>query len=285
MESLDMMWKVDTIIKEPFDNVIEQSDEYYWEKTINIKDPQQRNRIVRKIAQDYRLPTSKFPVHSAQGIREKLKGGLPETTTAIQQHIANPPDYLKIKQPPRAHLMECADIKKLHYDKAKLINVNPQQFGSLNILLDGLFSEGGKVSVRTATPAEDAQNPKNMIKVNVVLYAHTDDLFTHISISELEDAGTKSIHVRNHHPSALKSCLVYQMEVVFPSKLQRYKELDIKVNNAHRIEGNLKSITFSKFSVGLGRGSIKFKVRIILEHKTSRFSSLTKFLFMLNIEP
>jgi hypothetical protein len=264
MELLDMMWQVDTKIKEPFDKVIEQSDEYYWEKTVDVKDPLQRSQVIQQIAQEFGLPTSKFPVHSRKVIPDKIKGGLPKTTAAIQRHIANPPDYLKIRQPPRAHFMECADIKKLHRDKTKLISVDPSEFTKLSIQLDGLFSEGGKVNMRIATPAEDAHNQKNLIKVNVVLYAHTDDLFTHVSISELEDAGTKSIHIRNHHPSALKSCLVYQMEIVFPSKLQRYKELNINVNHAHHIEGDLKHITFSKFSVGLGRGAIKFQVRITL---------------------
>jgi hypothetical protein len=265
MESLDMKWKIDTKIKEPFDKILEQSGECYWERAVNIKDPLQRNQVIQQIAQNFGLPTNKLPIRSPQVTPDNIKGGLPTTTAAIQQHIANPPDYLKIKQPPRAHLMECADIKKLHHNKAKLINVDPYQSGTLNVQLDGLFSEGGKVNMRTATPAEDALNPKNAIKINVTLYAHTDDLFTHVSISELEDLGAKSIHIRNHHPSALKSCLVYQMEIVFPSKLQKYKGLNINVNHAHHVEGDLKHITFSNFSVGLGRGAIKLQVGIILK--------------------
>lgn len=266
MESLNLMWKTDLRIFYPFDREIEQSNEQYWAKEIDVKDPHKRSQVIQNIAEDLGLSASKFPVHSpkATGIADIIKGGLPKPTASIKIGIANPPDYLKIKQPPRAHIPEC-DIAKLHHEKTKILAFSSHQFKTTNIKIDGLFSDGGKVNIRTATASEDIGNLKENIKINFTLYGQTEDVFSHISISDIDndDKLSKNIHFNTHHPSVLKSCLVFNLDIVFPFKMKAYDNLNVVVNHANRIEGDLKSIVFKEFSVGLGRGAIKFKVNHI----------------------
>lgn len=262
MESLDAMWKKDLRIFYPFDREIEQSQEEYWAKEVDVKDPHKRSQVIQNIAEDLGLPASKFPVHSpkATGVSDIIHGGLPKPTASIKMGIANPPDYLKIKQPPRAHAPEC-DPSKLHHEKTKILAFPSSQFKTTYIKLDGLFSEGGRINIRTASAIEDIGNVKENIKINFTLHAQNQDVLTHVSMSEIDNdaKGTKSIHINNHHPSVLKSCLVYQLDIVFPSKMNAYDGLHLIVNHASSIEGDLKNTVFKDVSVGLGRGAIKLK--------------------------
>ncbi|KAL7328663.1 hypothetical protein PS15p_206895 [Mucor circinelloides] len=262
MESLHTMWKKDLRIFYPFDKEIEQSHESYWAKEIDVKDPHKRSQVIQNIAEDMGLPASKFPVHSpkATGASDIIHGGLPKPTASVKMSIANPPAYLKIKQPPRAHAPEC-DPAKLPHEKTKILAFSSNQFTTTNIKLDGLFSEGGRITIRTASATEDIGNVKENIKINFTLHAQNEDVLTHISVSEIDNdaKATKSIHINNHHPSVLKSCLVYQLDVIFPSKMNAYDKFNLIVNHANRIEGDLSNVVFKDFSVGLGRGAIRFK--------------------------
>jgi hypothetical protein len=155
-------------------------------------------------------------------------------------------------------------MTKLHHHKSTIISFSSQQFRTTNIKLDGLFSDGGRINIRIATADEKATaggNIKNSIKLNLTLYAQSDDLMTEVAISQVdnEDSQTKSIHISSNH--RLASCLVYTSDVFFPSKLVAYKNFNIKANHTTIISGDLKSVAYKKFSAGLGRGAIDLQVR------------------------
>ncbi|CEP18309.1 hypothetical protein [Parasitella parasitica] len=257
MESLNAMWKSDLRIFYSFDKEIEQSNEY-WAREVDVKDSHKRSKVIQAIAEDLGLPAYKFPVHSPKV--DAIQGGLPKPTAPIKVGIANPPDYLTIKKPPRAQVPQC-DPLKLHYRKTKTLAFSHHQFKTTNIKIDGIFSDGGKINIRTAAVDEDIHNPQQDIKINLTLHAQTEDTMTHISLTEIDndDKATKDIHISNHHTSAKNSCLVYDLEIIFPSKMAIYDKLNLQVNHASRIEGDLKKIMFKDISIGLGRGAINLK--------------------------
>lgn len=112
-------------------------------------------------------------------------------------------------------------MTKLHHHKSTIISFSSQQFRTTNIKLDGLVSDGGRINIRIATADEEATaggNIKNNIKLNLTLYAQSDDLMTEVAISQVdnEDSQTKSIHINSHH--RFVSCLVYNLDVFFPQQ-------------------------------------------------------------------
>ncbi|KAI9485363.1 MAG: hypothetical protein EXX96DRAFT_544855 [Benjaminiella poitrasii] len=275
MESLYMLWNDEEKIHLSLDKEVEETKEHYWAKEINTKDVYKKSKARHDFAKELGLPSSAFPIHTPVVKKENniSEGGLPRVNRTAEKvdtgslsnrvGIAFPPDDLKnMKRPPRPHIPKC-DINKLNHQKTKVMTIFPHQMETTNIKLDGLFSDGGKVTLRTATAAEEVANEdlKTNIQLNFTLYAQSDDLLTHVLISEIDNnnSRTKNVHINNHHPSALNACLVYNLDIIFPSKLNSYKNLNIKVNHAGRIQGDLKSIVFKKISVGLGRGAIKFK--------------------------
>ncbi|KAI8639067.1 hypothetical protein BD408DRAFT_422078 [Parasitella parasitica] len=255
IESLNAMWMKDLRIFYPFDKEMEQSSEY-WAREIDVKDSHKQIQVIQAIAEDLGLPASKLPFHSHKA--NVTKGALPKPLAKIG--IANPPDYLKIKKPPRAHVPQC-DPSKLHYEKKKTLAFSHHQFKTTNIKIDGIFTDGGRIDVRTSTADEDLHNLEGKIKVDLTLRAQTEDTMTHISLTEVDDdeKAAKNIHINNHHTSAKKPCLVYHLDIIFPNKMNAYENLNLLVNHAARIEGDLKKIVFKDISVGLGRGAIHFK--------------------------
>lgn len=252
VESLDSAWNIDKKIYYPFERESDENNEKFWVKEVDVKDSFKRSQVIHTIAKDMGLPEEKFPrAHSHHAITDKLKN-------QIHKSLVFSSNHLHINNSPKPFISQC-DIKKLNHHKSTVITFSSKQFQSTNIKLDGLFSPGGRVNFRTATPSEE-QHLKQNIKFNLTLFAHTTDLFKQVSISQVENEvlSTKNIHIKSHH--LLESCLVYNLDIIFPASLKNYNQLDIKVNHADQIDGDLESIMFKKFSVGLGRGEIHFRV-------------------------
>lgn len=253
MEYLAHTFNIDDRINQPFDKkVIEEINEKYWETEIDVKDRFKRSQIIQAIAQEVGLSPEKFPLAQQHHvITDKIK-------SRLKNSIAFPPDYLKMKKPPRPHVPQC-DASKLLHHKTTLINFSSQQFEATIVKVDGLFSDGGRINVRMATPEEDVQLKQN-IRLNLTLYSQTTDLFEHVKISQIdcEATSTKRIYVDSHQNSS--HCLVYHLDIVLPSKLTKYKDLDIKAKHASSVSGDLKTLSFERLVVGLGRGAIHFKV-------------------------
>ncbi|KAI7897825.1 uncharacterized protein BX663DRAFT_527003 [Cokeromyces recurvatus] len=262
MEALSMLWKdeegIDPSLSDPSYNT-------YSTKEIHIDNFYEKSKIRHDIAKELGLESNLFPTYTPKVTDE---GELPrvngliraneESLSKMRDQIAflpnNNNNNMKTQKGPlksKDSMTQC-DIHKLSHQRSKIITLFPLQYETTNIKLDGLFSDGGRIRLRTSTTADHS------ILLNFTLYAQTEDLLTHVLFSEIDTSPTKSIHISNHH-SLSSSCLVYYLDIIFPSNLDYYKNMNIKVNHVNRIEGDLKDISFQKFSVGVGRGSIQFK--------------------------
>lgn len=243
MEHLYHMF--DKKIKQP----MEKEHGKYWEAEVDVKDRYKRSQVIQAIAQEIGLSPEKFPLaHQHHVITDKIK-------SRLKNNIAFPPDYLKMKKPPRPHVPRC-DTTKLHHHKTTLMHFSSQQYKKTIVKVDGSFSDGGKINVRVATPEEDSQLKHN-IRVNLTLYAKTSDLFERFNLSQIdcEATSTKRVYMTSHS----SDCLVYNLDIVLPTKLGKYKDLDIKANHASSVSGDLKGVEFESLTVGLGRGAIHLK--------------------------
>lgn len=260
MESLDLLWSQDKNIYHPFD-IESGGNDKYWVKQIDVKDKFKRDKVIHDIATDLGIG-EKFPLVQANTMTEKIKDD-------IKKKIAFPPEYLKIKHPPRPYVSQC-DVTKLLHHKSTVLSYSLPQFRSTNLKLDGIFNDGGRINIRTANLAEDVEegNYNNNIKFNLTLLAQSNDIFKHVSIVQTEnhDSTSKTIHINSDNK--LGSCLVYNLDIVFPSKHASYKEFNLIVNHAAKISGDLNSINFEKFRVGVGRGAIDLKVNTCMSRKT-----------------
>ncbi|KAI7875540.1 uncharacterized protein EV154DRAFT_526596 [Mucor mucedo] len=238
-------------VKRPFDMEADGNDKY-WIRQIDVKDRFKRDKVIHDIATDLGIG-EKFPLVQANTVTEKIKDD-------IKKKIAFPPEYLKMKHPPRPHVPQC-DVTKLLDHKTTILSYSLSQFRSTSIKLDGLFNDGGRINIRTTTSAEDVEqgNYNNNIKLNLTLFAQSDDLFKHVSVAQIEnhDSTSKTVHINSHHH--LGSCLVYNLDIIFPSTLASYKDFNLIANHATKISGDLNSIVFKKFRVGVGRGAIDLK--------------------------
>lgn len=255
MESLHNMWKTDKKIYTPFDKEEDKIYEKCWVKKIDVKDRHKKSRVIHKIAKELGLASDKFfSAAIINKVQNKPKAGfynkIGVDSSSNDSKINN-----KLLVP------QC-DMTKLLHHKSTIISFSSQQFKTTNIKLDGLFNDGGRINIRTATTAEEKEEAvtvkDNHIKLNLTLYAQSDDLMNEVTISQVENDNTKSIHIHSQH--RLASCLMYQLDIVFPSKLVAYKNFHIKANHASSLSGDLMSIAFKKFTAGLGRGSIHLQV-------------------------
>ncbi|RCH79023.1 hypothetical protein CU098_004195, partial [Rhizopus stolonifer] len=224
MASLDTLWKLDEKISTSY----QTHQDIYWTKEIDVKDIYKRSQVVQSIV----IPSS----------AKEPSPNMPKVNNAF-----------KIKRPLRPHYHTVPECNHLPYEKTKTVMFSPEAFKTLHIKLDGLFSDGGLVNMYTSRDTQD-------IQIQAKFHAHTEDLLSHILFSEVDsvDSKIKNIHINHHHPSIAKSCLVYRLDIVFPSTLNRYNSLDIKVNHG-RMEGELEGLEFHTFMAGLGRGAIDFK--------------------------
>ncbi|KAI8372640.1 hypothetical protein EDC96DRAFT_54664 [Choanephora cucurbitarum] len=253
MESLHTLWQLDERIKKPFDREIERHQEPYWAKEIDVKDLNKRHQVIQTIAQEVLgiLPSSSSirpPLHLPKETASQV--GIPK----LNHKIVNPPEELKIKRPLRPHHPVSPECGHLPYEKQKTLSFSPHEFKTLHLKLDGLFSEGGLIHLRSSPDSDN-------IRIQLKLFAQREDLFNHVLLSEDNHISSKfkSVHINHHHPSILKSCMVYQLDIIFPTSLAHYEDLNIKVNHVNQIEGDLGNTVLNKFSVGLGRGAIKLK--------------------------
>lgn len=256
MHSLNQTWKNDEKIFSPLHKEVEENNDKYWTKEIDVKDQYKRNQVVQGIAKEFGLEIDRL---SGMSTTDKIK-------TNIRNRIASPPDYLKLKRPKRPQVPQC-DMTKLQHHKSTSVSFSFLQFKIAHIKLDGLFSDGGKINIRMATTEEEnEQMATNNIRLNLTLYAQTDDLFDTVSLFKIEDKETltENIHINSRHSTA--ACLVYHLDIIFPSNLASYQSFHLEANHANRVSGDLKSIVFKSFSVGLGRGAIDLKVvfRVII---------------------
>lgn len=254
MHSLSQTWKNDKNIYYPFDKEVEKNNDRYWTKEVDTKDQYNRNQVIQGIAKEFSLETDNML--SSISTVDEIK-------TNIRNRIAYPPEYLKIKRPKRPQVPQC-DMTKLQHHKSTLISFSFLQFKTTHIKLGGSFSEGGKINIRMATTAdENEQTVSNDIRVNLTLYAQTDGLFDTVSLSRIEDkeTSTESIHINSCR--SIASCLVYNLEIIFPANISSYQNFQLEAKQANRVSGDLKSIVFKSFSIGLGRGAIDLKVVFI----------------------
>ncbi|KAI8090648.1 hypothetical protein BDF21DRAFT_491035 [Thamnidium elegans] len=247
MQSLSQTWQNDKKIYSTFNKGFEESNDKYWTKEIDIKNQYKRNQVIQGIAKEFGLETDRL---SDILTIDKIK-------TNIRNKIAFPPEYLKLKRPKRSQVPQC-DMTKLQHHKSISVSFSFLKFKTTRIKLDGLFSDGGKINVRMAT-TENEQMVKNNIRLNLTLYAQTDDLFNTVSLSRIEDKETsaENIHINSRHTTA--ACLVYHLDIIFPTNLASYQSFQLEANHANRVSGDLESIVFKSFSVGLGRGAIDLK--------------------------
>ncbi|KAI8971724.1 hypothetical protein BDF20DRAFT_886010 [Mycotypha africana] len=252
MKALHTLWNSDHKIYHPLSD--SHGSDTFGIMEIDVKDPLKRSSVVYQIAEERGISTDGFPKPSLQKQNKLLHepgARLPRITAGVKGGIAFPPDDLKLKKPPGPFAPECS-ITQLTQVKSTVISFPPKQFTSLSLRVDGIL--------RKATPADRIKDNSNII-VNITLSAQTEDLFNHISVNEMDvdNYSTKNIHINSHHPSLLKNCLLFDIEVILPTTLQHYKKLKIKSNRLGRLEGDLEDISFSRFTAGLGKGVIALK--------------------------
>ncbi|KAI8390182.1 hypothetical protein BD560DRAFT_380161 [Blakeslea trispora] len=254
MESLNTMWQLDEKIKTPFDKEAERHQRPYWAKEIDVKDLYNRHQVIQTIAQEVLgiLPTSSLVVPPPHPSKKETdhSAGIPK----LNHKIVNPPEEFKIKRPLRPHHLASPECSHLPFEKQKLLSFSPKEFKTLHLKLDGLFSDGGIVNLQSSPETDH-------VRIQLKLFAQREELFGHVLLSEDNHTSSKfkTVHINHHHPSILKSCMIYHLDIIFPSNLATYEDLSIKVNHANRVEGDLGNTVFNKFSLGLGRGAIHLK--------------------------
>lgn len=264
VESLQEQWKNDARIYYPFDKQLDNDG--YWEKEIDVKDPVKKQLVMESIAKKLNISHShhRLSLPPAEMVARKIRGGPPKKNIAIPNNM----EYLTLQ-----NNNQCDD-QRLQFKTTKTISIDQAKSSQISVQLDGAFHDSGTVSVRKAAASEQQEH----IKFNLTLYGQSDNVLSHVSLSEKDQSSTKVIQIRNRHPSTLTSCLTYHMEIVFPSKMITYKELDLKINHAQSIKGDLNGIQFQKLSVGLGRGAILFDV--CLQGICKRCVYLTYIIFL-----
>ncbi|KAG1445951.1 hypothetical protein G6F56_009733 [Rhizopus delemar] len=157
---------------------------------------------------------------------------------------------------------------KLHKLEAEstVFEFSPETYQKTKILLNGETNRGGHVTISKSTD-ESIQD----IKVNITVYAGRSELFSEVEISAYESKGdyvvqlerdTKGPHFphHRHHKPKQEDCLVYSVDIQFPSTVDYYEGLEFHAKKAQRIEGGkgIEDIQFGSVKAGLGWGAIIF---------------------------
>lgn len=249
--SLQEQWKNDIRIHYPFE---QQTN--YLEKEINLNDPVKKQSVLTKIAGELGI-ISPSHIHSDDDncqkipsdlIAGKIRGGPPKKNIAIPNNM----EYLSLQ-----NNNQCDD-QRLQFKASKIISFHPKEISQLSAQLDGVFQDSsGTVHLRKASIHE--LNDK--VVFNLTLFGQSESVLSHVSLSETnKESSKKIIHIHNSHPSTLVSCLTYHIDIVFPATIDTFKEVDLRINHARTIQGDLRGMTFQQFTVGLGRGSLLLDV-------------------------
>ncbi|KAI9313977.1 hypothetical protein BX666DRAFT_1863781 [Dichotomocladium elegans] len=181
-------------------------------------------------------------------------------------------DYARHPAPPRRGGPFCKP-EELE-SSSRVFSFAPDQFQRAAIYLDGQFSrDSGVVTIdRSLEEVSDSA----AIQVNVTLFAGRPELLDEVNISGFDKKGQYNVEVkrnskgRHHHhhhhhqkrPSSKEDCLTYHIHVVFPSNLETFESLDLRIKAARWIgthDGDqLSKLEFGKVRAGLGHGPIGF---------------------------
>ncbi|KAI8972470.1 hypothetical protein BDB01DRAFT_766836 [Pilobolus umbonatus] len=131
-------------------------------------------------------------------------------------------------------------------------------FQKASLVVGDHFSDGGQIYLSKNS------NLKDEVKVNVTIFYGKDELRDQVDLSAFDNEGKYSVEVKRKPSCPEKrkqeNCLVYHVDIEFPSTLESFEELDFHVSSARHI-GNakgLKDIEFGSVKGGLGWGAIYF---------------------------
>lgn len=187
------------------------------------------------------------------------------------------------------------DIEKLEATST-VFNFSPEEFQRAGVFLSGYFSRGGHVRL-----SKSSDKSVTDVKVNVTLYSGREELNKEVKLSAFDHEGQYAVQIeRGHFKGALppsgeppqdsprndgpdyekvqkghhdddkedhkqENCLVYNVDIEFPSNVDYFEDLQLHIKSAQRIEGGagLEGIEFGSVHAGLGHGAIIFHVRYI----------------------
>lgn len=173
---------------------------------------------------------------------------------------------------------------------------SPEEFKRTGIYLNGQFSRGGHVRLLKSSD-ESVQD----VKVNVTLYSGRDDLNKEVKLSAFDNKGQYAVQIERGHFQGRKpphhkpphhkpphkrpdedededreeeregqddderrqeDCLVYNVDIEFPSNIDYFDDIELHIKAAQRIQGGkgIEGIEFGSVKAGLGRGAIIFDV-------------------------
>ncbi|CAO3612320.1 unnamed protein product [Mucor hiemalis] len=171
---------------------------------------------------------------------------------------------------------------------------SPEEFKRAGIFLNGQFSRGGHVRLLKSSD-ESIQD----VRVNVTLYSGRDDLNKEVKLSAFDNKGQYAVQIERGHFQGRKpphhkpphhkpphkrpdedededreeereghddderrqeDCLVYNVDIEFPSNIAYFDDIELHIKAAQRIQGGkgIEGIEFGSVKAGLGRGAIIF---------------------------
>lgn len=157
---------------------------------------------------------------------------------------------------------------------------SPEDFQRTGIFLNGQFSRGGHV--RLVKSSDDSVKD---VQVKVTLFSGRDELTKEVKLSAFDNKGRYDVQIergrfgrhralenKDHHGGhhdddderRKEDCLVYNVDIEFPSNIDYFDDIELHIKAAQRIQGGkgLEGIEFGTVKAGLGRGAIIFDVSI-----------------------
>lgn len=161
--------------------------------------------------------------------------------------------------------------------------------------MNGYFSRGGHVRL-----SKSDDKSVTDVKVTVTLYTGREDLKKEVKLSAFDHEGQyavqierghfkgalpptepphddppqdgpedEHVHIHKHHKDhddedqKQENCLVYNVDIEFPSNIDYFEDVQLHIKSAQRIEGGsgLDGMEFGTVKAGLGHGAIIFDVK------------------------